>query len=420
EAAAHFGAGQLLERQPLDGGKQLARLLLDAELAQSRTGVVIGRDAVIMRLDTFHPAHIGEEGDELVSALREMLGTLEQRRLVGEELGVMFLDHAAAGAGRHHDIVEALERIDDLARDRLGVGLVAGIVGGLATAGLHRRYLDRAAGFLEQLHGGKTDRGAEEIDEASDEQAYADGHGRVWHWRQSLQANKRLEDGQPAHGKQMQRLGAAAVAGALRVTRQALLNGLPGAVRLPASAAAALLLLAADNDGLLEVAAVLARRDLLHRARRHRAVTAGIGIVPGRHLIGRRVLERGRRAVLQRLTVGAVERGGNLRADEIAGSGDAGGLVYPGGARLAMARLPARGTGAEGGAERHGQNELMHKDLSSRMCGTAPHTRDRYPLLSCGRCRVGPSYSGWFKESIPHFRLAVADGIYGGFPDEIA
>ena len=47
EAAADLGVLHLRQRQPVDGGQQLARLRLDAELAQARAGVVIGDAAGI-------------------------------------------------------------------------------------------------------------------------------------------------------------------------------------------------------------------------------------------------------------------------------------------------------------------------------------------------------------------------------------
>ena len=92
-------------------------------------------------------------------------------RLVGEQVGIVHLQHAAARAGRRHDVVVRLERRDHLPGDRARVLPVAGVVGRLAAAGLRRRHLDPAAGRLEQLHRGEADARAEEVDEAGDEQA---------------------------------------------------------------------------------------------------------------------------------------------------------------------------------------------------------------------------------------------------------
>src|SRR5438477_989941 len=51
EAAALFRAAELAQRQPGDRLEELARLALDAELAEVRAGVVVGHRAVEARLD---------------------------------------------------------------------------------------------------------------------------------------------------------------------------------------------------------------------------------------------------------------------------------------------------------------------------------------------------------------------------------
>ena len=112
-----------------------------------------------------HAAHIDEKRHQLVGAGRQFLRLCEDRRLIREHLGVMDFDHAGAGAGRRDDIVVAGESGDDLARDRLRVRLVAGIVSGLTAAGL-RRHLDRAAGLFQQFDGGEADARPEQIDKA--------------------------------------------------------------------------------------------------------------------------------------------------------------------------------------------------------------------------------------------------------------
>ena len=100
----------------------------------------------------------------------EALGLGRHLGLAGEQLGIVLDQHAAAGAARRDDVVAILERLDRLARQRLGGRPVAGIVGGLAAAGL-RRHDDPAAGVLEELDGGEADGRAHEVDEAGDEQA---------------------------------------------------------------------------------------------------------------------------------------------------------------------------------------------------------------------------------------------------------
>ena len=174
EAAADLRSRQLGQPQALDRRQQLARLLLDAELAQAGAGVVIGDGAVEARRHAGNAAHVREERDQLVGPRRQRLGALLHRGVIGEQRRVVLADHAGAGAAGRHHIVVGLEGGDDPRGDGAGIGAIAGIVGRLAAAGLRPRHLDRAAGLLQQLDGGKADRRPEQIDEAGDEQADAD------------------------------------------------------------------------------------------------------------------------------------------------------------------------------------------------------------------------------------------------------
>ena len=138
-----------------------------------------------------HPVaaqNIHEEGDELVALGRERHGAAGIAPIIGQELGKMGAQHAGAGAAGRHHMVEALEQIDHLAGDGMGGLAIAGIIGGLAAAGLKRRRLDQAARLLQELGGGQTHAGTEKIDEAGDEESDADGqasnpYGRVAGWR---------------------------------------------------------------------------------------------------------------------------------------------------------------------------------------------------------------------------------------------
>src|SRR5690606_36456300 len=67
-------------------------------------------------------------------------------------------------------VVVALQRVDGVARQVRGVGAVALIVRRLPAAGLVARYVDEAAGVLEQAHGGEPDRWPEQIDQTAHEQ----------------------------------------------------------------------------------------------------------------------------------------------------------------------------------------------------------------------------------------------------------
>ncbi len=108
----------------------------------------------------------------------ERLGALRVGRIVGEQLWIMQLQHAGAGPGGRHHIVEALENIDNLTRDRLSVGPVSRIEGRLATTGLGEGNFDPRACVLQQFDRGKANRGPEQIDQAGYEQADKRGLAR--------------------------------------------------------------------------------------------------------------------------------------------------------------------------------------------------------------------------------------------------
>ena len=141
---------------------------------------MIGHRALEARLDFFHLHHVGKEGgDQLEGAARQVIRRCTHLGIAGKERGIMLLQHAGAGARRRHHVIEAGEGGDYLARDGDCVLAVAGIIGRLAAAGLRRRHDHFAAGLLQQLHRGKADGRAEQIDQASDEQT--DGDRRRWH-----------------------------------------------------------------------------------------------------------------------------------------------------------------------------------------------------------------------------------------------
>src|SRR5882762_9446758 len=93
-----------------------------------------------------------------------------------EQLRVVLLQHSGAGAGRRHHVVETLEGRDHLFGDRARGGAVAGIERRLAAAGL-RWDIDGAARLLQELDGRKADRRADQVDQASNEQADARTRG---------------------------------------------------------------------------------------------------------------------------------------------------------------------------------------------------------------------------------------------------
>src|SRR5579859_4853327 len=100
--------------------------------------------------------------------------------------------------------------------------------------------------------------------------------------------------------------------------RASLLHDLPAAVGLLAGGAVALLGLAADRDGLLELAAIGAVGGLVVVARHHRARGARLLVAPGQWLAGLAGLERGLGRAVGIGDVGLVERLADLRAEQTA------------------------------------------------------------------------------------------------------
>ena len=143
--------GHLLELEARHLGEQRARLRLDAHLAQSGAGVVVGDRPVEAPGNLVELQHVHEEVGQLEGLRSERLRRARQRGIVVEELPVVRADHPAAGARRRDQVVAALELGDDLARRARGVGAVAGVVRRLPAAGLPRRDDDLGAAGLEQL-----------------------------------------------------------------------------------------------------------------------------------------------------------------------------------------------------------------------------------------------------------------------------
>ncbi len=82
----------------------------------------------------------------------------------------MFGEHSGAGAGGGDDVIIAGEGGDDTDGEIAGGFAVAGVVGGLAAAGLGARDLDDAAGGFQQGDAGETDGRAVQVHQASDEE----------------------------------------------------------------------------------------------------------------------------------------------------------------------------------------------------------------------------------------------------------
>ena len=83
-----------------------------------------------------------------------------------------------ARAGRRHDRVEAVEDLDEAAREQLGLAGVAGVGVHLAAARLLEREHDLDPEPLEHGHGRLADLREERVGEAGDEQGDAIDHRR--------------------------------------------------------------------------------------------------------------------------------------------------------------------------------------------------------------------------------------------------
>ena len=205
EAATDLAIGHLDKFQAFDGCEQCPRLVLDVEFAQPRATVVISGRGIEVGIDRGHPPHIDQERHQFVHLGGERCCTWFPSLVVGKQRGIMLFQHAGARTRWRHDIVEAPERRDRLPGQGLGCRPVAGVVGGLAAAGLCRRHLHLAPGGLEQLDGGNADRGPHQIDKTRHEQAHARGAGCCG-GRRSRRLSRRLGRGR-WHGSLLDREG---------------------------------------------------------------------------------------------------------------------------------------------------------------------------------------------------------------------
>ena len=150
ETAARLALGHLIELQPADLGEQRARLRLDVHFAQSGAAVVIGDPCLRSGPERFRAwLHSTQEVRQLARFGGERRDARLHRGIVGEELGIVRADHSRARARRRDQEIAVLELVDDLPGERPGIGAVARVVGGLAAAGLRRRYDNLGAGGFD-------------------------------------------------------------------------------------------------------------------------------------------------------------------------------------------------------------------------------------------------------------------------------
>lgn len=110
-AVLHFG-----QRHTRQLAQQFAWLLLDAQLTQAGTGIVIGDTAGKSGIEPVNLCHVDEEIGQFEDALPQALVAAMQFRIVAQQVLIVLANHAAAGAGRHHHVVEHLELAQEFLR----------------------------------------------------------------------------------------------------------------------------------------------------------------------------------------------------------------------------------------------------------------------------------------------------------------
>src|SRR5215475_14368116 len=159
---------------------------------------------------------------------------------------------------------------------------------------------------------------------------------------------------------------------------------LPGAVGLAAGGPVALLLLAADDDRLAVLPAVLAVGELVGARGRDRAGVAGLRVVPHRRLPGLVLLERLLRRLRRHAFVAGVEAVPDEAADQRAANSGPGDRAPPASGER---RDPGTGPRADHGTEdglrvvldgrARGQHERDDHERRERGGGTTTHLSSR-------------------------------------------
>ena len=172
EAAANLRALHLLH---LNTGvrEQCAGLLTDAQFAQPSAAVVVSHGRPARPRRRHESTHGMQEVGELVRLASQSQGAFVPAGGFHEQARIVLHDHAHAGAGRRHHVVVALEAADEVLRQRSRGGDGAGVVAGLAAAGLCERHFHLAAGLFEQRDGRLRHGGAEHVHEATHEEGHA-------------------------------------------------------------------------------------------------------------------------------------------------------------------------------------------------------------------------------------------------------
>ncbi|MNE26748.1 hypothetical protein D3C80_1201310 [compost metagenome] len=129
----------------------------------------LDRLATILEL---HLAHVEQELGQLIGPGGQGLDLLQCCRLVLEQVGIVFPEHAGAGTGRHHyRIIAGKQRQLRAGYLACLFGIAAG-VGRLPTAALPLRVFDANAFALEQVNRIHARFGVEQVDDTGTEQIH--------------------------------------------------------------------------------------------------------------------------------------------------------------------------------------------------------------------------------------------------------
>src|SRR5512138_1025948 len=88
------------------------------------------------RPDVFNLQDVHQKFAELKGARRKLAGALVFFSVVFKEVGIKYLDHARAGAGRLNDVLAVIKNIDEAFGECAGFRAIAAVEGGLPATGL--------------------------------------------------------------------------------------------------------------------------------------------------------------------------------------------------------------------------------------------------------------------------------------------
>ena len=181
EAAALVFVGEFDEAEAADLLEELEGAVGDVEHAEGVAGGVIGDGVGEGGADVGDAKMVGEQFGELEDAGEQELNFLEEQCVVlvaSDEL-VVLAHHGDAGGGRNADGFGVAEGADEVADERDGLSVVAGVVVHLSAACLGERELDGVAEAFEHAGDGDSRLGEEGVVVTGDEECDAQGDLRA-------------------------------------------------------------------------------------------------------------------------------------------------------------------------------------------------------------------------------------------------